>query len=226
MKITSFFERIPCLVILLALINGCSYKSITKPLGIRPNDERLLTEESCLTSIPTDTFCLNAVGFNEITDLLSQSKKELNLVCLENTYCPGFYKHFLSDKPALDSIPELSTLVLFEEKYTDIVFMRKRFSILKYYGSHYILDEKDFGRFRDDRTKNKVFLEHFAPNGYKILDTPFSYQESTKSFPTEYHYLSATMYVLFDENLKIMCVSLGISPSDVKRILNGERPLQ
>jgi hypothetical protein len=210
----------------IGLCTGCSLKSLTKSKKVDPKDRKYLVEESCSFENPNDTFCLSPVGFEDIRSLMASNRKKLNLVCLENTYCPGFYAKFLKDKPALDSISELSTLVLFEEKFREIPVMRKHCSILKYYGSHYILDEKDFGRYRDDRTKNKVFLEHFAPGGYKILDSPFKYLESTKSFPTEYHFLSATMYVLFDENMKLVCVSLGISPNDVKRILNGEKPLQ
>lgn len=214
------------LVILYCSLSGCSYKSYVKPRDIKTAHEALLAEVSCDSASSSDTFCLRPLGFEGISKLLQSKKRKLNLVCLENTYCPGFYRKYLPEIPGFDSISDLSTLTIFEEKYTDIPTMRKRLSILKYYGEHYILDEKDFGRYRDDRTKNKVFLDHFVKSEYKILNTPFKYLESTKSFPKEYHYLSATMYILFDSNLNLICVSTAISPNDVKRILHGEKPLQ
>ncbi len=210
----------------IGLCTGCSLKSLTKSKKVDPKDRKFLVDESCSLKESPDTFCLVSVSSSDIKAKLIEGKKKLNVVYVVNSYCHGFYKNYLGNRNAFDSIEDLSMHVIFEEDFMRIPVLKSRLLSLKYYGQHYILDENEFGRYRDPRTKNLKMLEFLAPVNTQIMISPFEKIPEDGPYSPGYAFLTATMYLLFDENLNFLSASWELSPNDVKRILNGEKPLQ
>lgn len=210
----------------IGLTTGCSLKSLTKARKVDLKDRKYLVEESCSQKESPDTFCLVAVGSSDLKTKLTEGKRKLNMVYFVNSYCHGFYKNFLGNRNAFDSIEDLSIHVIFEEDFCGIPTLKSRLLSLKYYGQHYILDENEFGRYRDPRTKNLKVLEFLTPENTEIMISPFEKIPENGPYTPGYAFLTATLYLLFDENLNFLSASWELSPNDVKRILNGEKPLQ
>ena len=208
------------------LTYGCSLKSLTKSRKIKTWHRDILDANSCSEASSQDTFCLQAVNSIDIKNALNGNKKRLNVLYVVNSYCHGFYKTFLENRNAFDSISDLSMHVVFEEDFADISTLKSRLGVLKYYGKHKILDESEFGRYRDQRTKNRKIMELFAPDSAEIMISPFKRIPKDGPYNLEYSFLTATLYLVFDENLNFLSASWELSPDDVKRILNGEKPLQ
>ena len=116
--------------------------------------------------------------------------------------------------------------VIFEEDFWTIPTLKSRLLSLKYYGQHAILDENEFGRYRDPRTKNRMVLQVLTPENTEIMISPFEKIPTDGPYTPGYAFLTATMYLIYDENLNFLSASWDLSPNDVKRILNGETPLQ
>lgn len=210
----------------IGVCTGCSLKSLTKSKKVNPSDRIFLDKESCVQEVNSDSFCLIPLNGPDIKAKLTEGKRKLNVVYIVNSYCHGFYKNFLGNRNAFDSIEDLSIHVIFEEDFWSIPTLKSRLLSLKYYGQHYILDENEFGRYRDPRTKNLKVLELLTPENTEIMISPFEKIPENGPYTPGYAFLTATMYLLYDENLNFLSASWELSPNDVKRILNGEKPLQ